>query len=157
MAQTLLKEPYLSALLERIVREFEIDIPSIGSSIGVISKSEVSLNTVLRKTIGEASIRALFGEQFLKNFPSLLDDIYTLDAGMAWLLIRTPPWIPIGASTKAHKARSRLWKATTAYNVALDAALDGNQIDPSWGDMQDVSEVVRMSHELYRRKLSLTL
>jgi len=43
---------------------------------------------------------------------------------------------------------------TDSQQEALDAIVDGKPVDPTWGDLDDVSEFIMKRHELFRSKKS---
>lgn len=100
--------------------------------------------------LGHSSVPAFFGRALLDKYPTLLHDVYDLDKGMYFFLAGLPAWTPWPTAARAHTARFRLWQALDDHQRALDASAEGNSVDPSWGDLDDVSELVLKRNKLFR-------
>jgi cytochrome P450 len=168
-ARTLMKEPYLGNMLKRTIRGLEENIPQMVSFMDspidqqpwerranatLISPSEVGINlmSVMRDMMGHVSVPALFGRAYLENYPDILHDVYDMDYGMMWFLMGLPRWTPIPSATKAHLARARVSQSLNAFHRALDSVADGKATDSSWGDLDDVSELIMKRHALCKEK-----
>jgi len=99
--------------------------------------------SLMRDMMGYASVPALFGKAYMENYPDILHDVYDMDAGLYYFLIGFPRWTPWPAVTRAHLARARVWESLNAYHRALDASTDGKPVELSWGDLDDVSELIK--------------
>lgn len=73
-----------------------------------------------------------------------------MDKGVYFFLAGMPAWTPWPTSTRAHTARFRLWQALDDQQRALDARSGGKPVDPTWGDLEDVSELILMRNKLFR-------
>jgi hypothetical protein len=51
---------------------------------------------------------------------------------------------------KAHVGRYKAWEALDDLQRALDALADGNPIDPSWGELDDVSDFIMERHAIFK-------
>jgi hypothetical protein len=164
-----MKEPHLSNVLKGTIRRLEENIPQMISFMDseidqqpwecfakatYISDSETELDfmSLLRDMMGHASVPALFGHALMEKYPELLHDIYDMDTGMHFFLMGLPAWTPWPGVTKAHMARARLWQALDDHQRALDATVDGERVDPSWGDLDDVSEFIMKRHAVFKSK-----
>src|SRR6187402_152900 len=103
------------------------------------SETEVNLMSLVRDMMGYASVPAIFGRALLDKFPSILHDVYNMDAGIYYFLMRLPPWTPWPGVIQAHMARFNVWQCLDEHQQALDSAMDGKLNDSSWGDLDDVS------------------
>jgi hypothetical protein len=173
MLSSLMKEPELSSMLKPTIRYLEENIPQMITFIDTeidlqpwerlsntkyISDDEVEINLMflMRDLLGHASVPAMFGRGLLDKYPTLLHDVYDMDEGMIFFLMGLPPWIPWPGVFKAHMARRRLWHALDDHQRALDALADGEDVDYSWGDLDDVSEFIMKRHELFKSESSRT-
>lgn len=164
-----MQEPHLSDMLKRTIRGLEENIPQMISFMdGEIdqqpwerfakatyisdSETELDFTALLRDMMGHASVPALFGHALMEKYPDLLHDIYDMDAGMHFFLMGLPAWTPWPGVINAHLARARLWQALDDHQRALDATVDGKHVDPTWGDLDDVSEFIRKRHAAFKSK-----
>lgn len=119
------------------------------------SITELNLMPLMRDMMGNASIPGMFGRGILEKYPSLLHDIYEMDAGFTYFLIGLPAWTPWPSVLKAHQARHRVHTAVDDHQKALDAMGEGKHVDATWGDLEDVSELISKRNALYRSEFSL--
>jgi hypothetical protein len=169
-----MKEPHLSKMLKATIRNFETNIPQMISYIDTEidlqpwermasprfvsdTEAEINLMSLLRDLMGHASIPAMFGRAILEKYPDLLQDIYEMDKGMMFFLIGLPPWFPWPGVLKAHMARMRIWEALDDQQEAMDAAVDGKDVDYMWGDLDDVSDFIWKRHAMFKSKLTANL
>ena len=110
---------------------------------GKLGDAEVEVNffhLVTRWTYWCAT-PAIFGQVFLDQNPSVMDDLFVFDEEFPSFLAGLPPF-----NTKLIRARSALHRskeAIKAWYAAFDAVEDGRDPGPGWGDMQDINELVR--------------
>jgi hypothetical protein len=111
---------------------------------------EINLMSFMRDMMGHVAIPALFGHAFFENFPHILEDVYEMDCGMQYLLLGLPRWIPIPTASKAGRARANIWRTTTIFHKALDAYVENRNVDTKWDDMDDVSELIKRRHAIFK-------
>jgi hypothetical protein len=116
------------------------------------SETEINLMSLMRDMLGHASVPALFGRAILEKYPELLHDIYDLDSGIYFFLMGLPAWTPWPGVMKAHLGRYKTWEAMDDFERALDALADARPVDPSWGELDDVSGFIQERHKLYKGK-----
>ena len=104
--------------------------------------------------MGHASVPAFFGRALMEKYPDLLQAVYDFDAGFKFFLMGLPVWTPWPGVMKAHLGRSRLWEALDDLHRALDAQADGQPVDSSWGDLDDVSDIIMERHTIFKSKSS---
>ncbi|KAM0144146.1 hypothetical protein ACHAO1_000425 [Botrytis cinerea] len=167
----LMKEPHLSSMLDKTLRNLEGLIPQMVSFMDseidqhpwekwanaeYISNNEmeVDLMALVRDILGHASVPSLFGREFLDNNPHVLHDIYEMDRGMMYFIMGLPWFTPWPAVARAYYSRSQIQQSMTKFQEALDATVDGKQVDSSYGDLDDVSEFILKRHELFRSKIA---
>lgn len=166
-----MKEPHLSSMLDKTLRNLEGLIPQMVSFMDseidqhpwekwanaeYISNNEmeVDLMALVRDILGHASVPSLFGREFLDNNPHVLHDIYEMDRGMMYFIMGLPWFTPWPAVARAYYSRSQIQQSMTKFQEALDATVDGKQVDSSYGDLDDVSEFILKRHELFRSKIA---
>ena len=165
----LMKEPYLSQLLEPTIRNLEENIPQMISftdseidqqpwerwaktSCISDSESEVNLMSLTRDMMGHASVPAFWGRALMEKYPNLLHDVYDLDSGFYFFLMGLPAWTPWPGVMKAYVGRYQAREALDDLQQALDALADGKPIDPSWGELDDVSGFIMDRHTIFKSK-----
>lgn len=163
----LMKQPYLNQMLKPTIRNLEDNIPQMISFIDTEldlqpwerwamtsyisdSEAEVNLMSLMRDMLGHASIPAIFGSAIMEKYPSLLHDVYDLDGGFHFFLMSLPAWTPWPGVMKAHVGRYKAWEALDDLQRALDAQADGNPIDPSWGELDDISDFIMERHAIFK-------
>ena len=164
-----MREPLLGNLIERTIRNLEDNIPQMISFIDTeidlqpwersakarflsSSESEINLMSLLRDMLSYASVPAMFGRALLEKCPGILHDVYEMDRGMMYFLMGLPPWTPWPSVMKAHLARARVWQCLDDHQRALDASVDGRSVDSTWGDLDDVSDIIMKRHALFKGK-----
>lgn len=125
-------------------------------------ETELNLQSLIRSMMGHVLVPAVFGYSLLEKHPSILQDMYDMDLGRNYLLRNLPPWTPWPGVVKAHIARSKVWTSLDDVQRILDASVNSMSggADSTWGDLEDVSLLVRKRHEVYRGQdhtLSLSL
>jgi len=118
-------------------------------------ETEINLCGMMRDLVGHTSVPAMFGSALMEKYPDILHDTYKFDDGMYYLLAGLPQWTPWPPVFSAHMARNKLWEALDDQQRALDALAEGQPIDYSWGELDDVSEFIMKRNEVYRSKISL--
>ncbi|KAL2067855.1 hypothetical protein VTL71DRAFT_15953 [Oculimacula yallundae] len=163
----ILSSPESTQILKSTISNLERNIPQMISFISTpidhqpwehsaqpsfISPTETSLNLIslLRSVTGHALLPAVFGHALLEKHPSVLQDVFEVDAGRQHLLKKLPPWTPWPGVVKAHMARFRVWRCLDELQKVLDATVEGMGGDASWGDLEDVSEFVWKRNGVYR-------
>jgi hypothetical protein len=169
-----MREPALGKLTQALVKNLEHNIPEMISFLDgdidlqpwerradatFISKTETEINlmSLVRDMMGNASVPALFGRALFEKYPDILYDIYDMDKGMYFFLMGLPSWFPWPGVMKAHLARLRVWQCMDDHQRVMDATALGQPVDSSWGDLDDVSDLILKRNELYRGKLYISL
>ncbi|RDW89386.1 cytochrome P450-6 [Coleophoma cylindrospora] len=167
LVKYLMREPYLGIMLKATITGIEAKVPQMISFMEspidqeswerwadaeYISSTETEINlmALMRDMMGQVSVPAMYGRNFLEQNPEILHDLYAMDLGMPYFLAGLPRWTPIPAVTRAHMARSRVWWSLIEYHKALDAYVDGQPLDSSWGDLEDVSALTMARHKLFK-------
>jgi hypothetical protein len=163
----MMREPQISTMVNVVTRNLNQNIPQMISFVAedidlhpwerwananYISDSETELDlmALVRDMLGHASVPAIFGSSLMEKYPELLHDVYAMDYGMYYLLMGLPALTPWPGVAQAHMARFRVWEALDDQQRALDAVAEGKPIDPSWGELDDVSELLLKRNAFYR-------
>lgn len=169
-----MQEPHLSNILKSTIRNLQENVPQMISFMSseidqhpwersadatYISNSEMEVNfmDLLRDMLGLASISAIFGRGLIEKYPNILEDIRQMDAGISYFLMGMPAWVPWAPSSRAFLARRRVWRGLDGLQEALDAIACHKHFDSSWGDLDDVSELILKRHAIYKGKKSSSL
>lgn len=104
------------------------------------STVEVTLFPLIRNFTAYIASPALMGTAFMKNHPSCISDLWTMDAALPFFITKIPSWLPIPTLKRAHAARARLHAAMIDFFTALERSLDGKEPEMRWKDLSDVSE-----------------
>jgi hypothetical protein len=86
----------------------------------------------------------------LEKYPHLLHNIYDLDSGINFFLMGLPAWMPWLGVMKAHIGRYNAGQALDDFQRALDALANGEAVDSSWGEPDDVSDFIMERHAIYK-------
>ncbi|KAK7227927.1 hypothetical protein V2G26_000097 [Clonostachys chloroleuca] len=110
---------------------------------------EVDLDAVLKDFGGHTSIPMLYGQDFLKRHPTLLDDFWLFDAfALPFKALGIPEWVPIRPYQKALAARCRLQDALIGLYRRIDQYENGTPIDYD-AKMGDIGQVAIDRHRLF--------
>lgn len=170
-------EPTLSNIMDKTVSEVRAHVSDFvtfnsspadqmdwevlaGAEVGEDSKGEsfveVDLNKIVANFIGRTKNTALFGTDFVENFPDIWGPFEPFDAGFKELISQVPSWIPLRARQRAIEARRKILKYTREFNEAMDKYLDGEDPGVRWQDMDNVSEIMKERAKVYRKlKMSM--
>lgn len=102
--------------------------------------AEVSLNPLMRDFTSDIMARVFLGKDFMKNNPSVVKDLWTLDDKIISFMAQAPTWLP--NMRAATEARERLLNALIEFHEAYTLYLEGKDPGSKWGDMSDVSTVI---------------
>lgn len=105
-----------------------------------VKAAEIDLFPLIRDAVGHCAVPAIMGEQFLKDYPSILEDLFMFDDVFLPLVSGLPPWAPIPSIRRGVKARDRVTGDLLAWTEKFRESLKGNS---SGVDFDDVSEVMR--------------
>lgn len=170
-------EPTLSNIMDKTVSEVKAHVADFvtfnsapadqmdweslaGAEVGEDSKGEafveVDLSKIVANFIGRTKNTALFGTDFMENFPDIWGPFEPFDAGFRTLISQVPSWIPMRARQRALAARRKILKYTREFNEAMDKYLDGEDPGVRWQDMDNVSEIMKERAKVYR-KLNMSM
>ncbi|PWY65313.1 cytochrome P450 [Aspergillus heteromorphus CBS 117.55] len=158
----LMREPFLSEGTTAATRLIEREVPNLvtncqsivdqtlwerGSQAEVVEGEgalacEVNLFALIRRFVGHITTAIFMGESLVEVYPTLLEDVFTLDNQFVPLSMGIPRLAHPGVSA-AHASRKKLLAALTAYHHAFVLWDDG--IDPGlkFRDLDDISGPVK--------------
>lgn len=163
----------MSTILQTTVKNLQRNIPQMISFISTpidlqpwehhaqaqfisASETELNLSSLIRNMMGHSLIPSVFGHALLEKHPNVLHDMFEMDLGRNYLPKKLPPWTPWPGVVKAYLARSKVWGALDDHQKVLDAMVEGMGADSTWGDLEDVSEVIWKRNEVYRGMFTLS-
>jgi hypothetical protein len=120
-------------------REANVEILSSGKGDEPFI-AEASLFPLLRFFVGDIATGALFGQDFMRNNPNILLDLFEMDTQFNLFLAGAPSWFPGMAGPV--RARERIVEAIDQHHRALFKYLEGQDPGDQWQDMSDVSSVI---------------
>ena len=125
-----------------------VDMPRWERTAGVevtpSSKSltaEANLFHLIRDFVGDMTTAVLMGNDFATNYPDCVADVWTADPAMIPLMLGVPEWFP--SMHASVRARNRLIDAVTEHHTAYIKYTRGEDPGMKWGNMDDVSTVIR--------------
>lgn len=109
---------------------------------------EVDLFYLVTRWAYSCSTPTIFGQAFVEQCPNAMDDVFVFDDQFPMMITGLPPFTR--KMSRARTARNRLLNAMKQWSQALQAVEDGKNPGAGWGDMNDVSELVKMLHRTWR-------
>lgn len=107
---------------------------------GCVEAAEVDLFPLIRDAIGHCANPAVMGKQFLKDYPTILEDLWAFDDAFLPLVSGIPAWAPIPCIRRSVKARDRIIQNLLSWASDYRRSFAG---DLTGKDFSDVSEVMR--------------
>ncbi|KAL2845448.1 cytochrome P450 [Aspergillus pseudoustus] len=115
---------------------------------------EVDFFELIRYFVGTTTTTSIFGQAILETFPTLLNDIWSIDNQFATLSMGPPRWLT-PAISRAYVARDRLLDILTVFHHAILLWDEGKDIPMEFRDLRDLEDVsepikkrVRMAKDL---------
>ncbi|CAM1509043.1 Fc.00g027820.m01.CDS01 [Cosmosporella sp. VM-42] len=117
---------------------------------------EADLMNLTRNFVVKPAAAAIFGTDFVENFPEIWPFLWTFDEGFATLALNPPIWLPWPRAQKARNARRKLEDFMYEFHTAMEKDMNGDDPGPRWYDLHNVSSLVKSRTEVFRKhKLSL--
>ncbi|KAH0538614.1 hypothetical protein FGG08_004815 [Glutinoglossum americanum] len=111
---------------------------------------EANFFPLLRNFMGHIATPLLMGQDFMDNYPEVLQDIWDLDYGLTYLIAGIPRWVPIPSLGRALRARERLNRKIADFHSAMDLAEDSKDPGSEWRDFSDISDALKDRYRLWR-------
>lgn len=115
---------------------------------GSATAAAVSFFPLIESYVGEISITALLGRNFLENNPGFLDDLYLWNWKGTSFMKRIPLFLPQMSGPAA--ARDRVLRSLRRFRDILTPSIPFNNPGSDWGDLTDVSPII--NERINRRK-----
>ncbi|KHO02108.1 cytochrome P450 [Metarhizium album ARSEF 1941] len=112
---------------------------------------EADLMSLVRNFVAKTANPALFGTDFVENFPEFWDLLWMLDDGFLSLATGVPAWVPWPKMQRAKVARRKLIARGREFEEAMDKYLDGEDPGSKWQDMDNVSTFVKSRIGVFRK------
>ncbi|EFY92536.1 cytochrome P450 [Metarhizium acridum CQMa 102] len=113
---------------------------------------EADLMSLVRNFVAKTANPALFGTDFVENFPDFWDLLWLLDDGFLALATGLPGWIPWPKMQRAKAARRRMIAKAREFEEAMDKYLDGEDPGIKWQDMDNASTFIKSRISLFRQR-----
>ncbi|EAA62318.1 hypothetical protein AN5137.2 [Aspergillus nidulans FGSC A4] len=101
---------------------------------------EVDFFALIRYFVGTVTTTSLFGQAILDTFPTLLQDVWSVDDQFATLSMGPPRYLTPGISA-AYMARDRLLDALAIFHQALLLWDEGKDLGMEFRDLRDLEDV----------------
>jgi hypothetical protein len=132
-------------------RESDADVMRSLKDTGEVDLAvEANLFSLLRNFMGHLATPSLMGQDFMDNYPEVLQDIWDLDYGFLYLIAGIPRWVPIPTLGRALRAQNKLNRKIAEFHRAMDLAEGGGDPGSEWRDFSDVSDVIKGRHRVWR-------
>lgn len=112
---------------------------------------EASLFPLIRDFVAFTANPSIMGSDFLQNFPTFFDDIWTLDSGFIMLAAGLPRWAPIPTLTRAHIARRDNLKRLEEFHENLQKHHRGEPVESKWSSLDDVGTLLKARMQVYEK------
>ncbi|KAK5995489.1 Cytochrome P450 monooxygenase -like protein [Cladobotryum mycophilum] len=112
---------------------------------------EADFMELIRNFVAHTASPAIFGTDFVENFPDVFKWIWTFDKGFVMLAAGVPTWVPLPRLQRGKQARRRIQDYMYEFNQALEKHMDGQDPGPRWQDLDNVGRVVKGRAEEYRK------
>nr|POE56792.1 cholesterol 7-alpha-monooxygenase [Quercus suber] len=112
---------------------------------------EASLLPLVRDFSAHVATPSLIGSDFLQNYPDFFYELRTFELGFWLLAAGLPRWTPIPSLTRAHIARRNLIRMLSAFHMAMEKEVDGEDPGPDWQYLESVHELVKARLVVYRK------
>ncbi|KAG6005351.1 hypothetical protein E4U21_000202 [Claviceps maximensis] len=113
---------------------------------------QADLMSLTRNFVAATANPALFGTNFVDNFPDFWELLWMFDDGMVLLAANMPAWIPWPRLQRAKLARRRMLARTLEFEIAMDKYLRGEDPGIKWQDLDNVSTYVKTRIDLFRNR-----
>ena len=112
---------------------------------------EADLMLLTRTFVSATASPALWGSNFVENFPDIWEPFWEFDNAFTALAANVPFWVPWPAVQKGRAARRKLLAAMCEFHEALEKWSAGTE-DPGveWQDLDDMSRLVKWRLAKYR-------
>ncbi|KAL7787438.1 cytochrome P450 [Trichoderma ceciliae] len=115
------------------------------------TSTEVDLMELIRNFVAVTAIPAIYGTDFVQNFPELWKWLWTYNESFVLLAMGVPGWVPWPRLQRGKLARRRILADLYEFNEAMEKHMNGEETDPKWQNLDNVSKLVKGRIELFRQ------
>lgn len=112
---------------------------------------EADLVGLIRNFLVRPTTTAVFGTDFVENFPEIWPFFWILDESFVTLALDLPIWLPWPRAQKARLAVRRLLDYLYEFHQEMDKHLSGQETAPKWQDLDNVSQLVKSRAQIFRK------
>ncbi|RFU78993.1 cytochrome p450 [Trichoderma arundinaceum] len=127
----------------------DVDVIEGGTKGGPFT--EVDLMELTRNFVATTVIPSIYGTDFVENFPELWKWMWIYNESFVLLATGVPAWVPWPRLQRGKLARRRILTYLYEFNEAVEKHMNGEEIDPKWQNLDNVSKLVKGRIELYRQ------
>lgn len=112
---------------------------------------EADLMELVRNFVAKTASPALFGTDFVENFPDIWQFLWVFDRAFLLLAAGVPAWVPWPRLQSAKLARRKILAYTEEFGEALEKHLNGEDPGARWQDLDNVSRLVKGRAEQFSK------
>lgn len=127
----------------------DVDVVEDNAKEGPIT--QVDLMELTRNFVATTVVPAIYGTDFVENFPEMWKWVWIYNESFVLLATGVPTWLPLPRLQRGKLARRRLLAYLYEFNEAMEKHIDGEEIDPKWQNLDNVSELVKGRIALFRQ------
>lgn len=113
---------------------------------------EVDWMKLVSNYMGRITTTALFGTDFVYNFPDIWGHLETFDKGFKDLTTEKPWWMRQPMRQPALKARKKMLEYMREFSEALGKHVRGRDAGVKWQDLENVNEVVKLRYDVFTKQ-----
>lgn len=118
---------------------------------------EADLFELVRNFVAFTASDAVFGTDFVENFPEFWQALWRFDAGFAALALDLPSLVPINSAIGARRARGVLFRCLDELEAALETHRTGGYPGPQWADLDNAGALLQRRLDGAYRRHGLTV
>jgi cytochrome P450 len=113
---------------------------------------EADLRELTRSFVARVATPSVFGTDFCDNFPDFAQYIWILDQHFVLLASGLPAWVPYRPLQLGRAAKRKLLAYLEEYHTELEKVANGEDPDPKWENLDNVSSFMKARLELFRKE-----
>lgn len=127
----------------------DVDVIEENGKEGPIN--QVDLTELTRNFVAITVIPAIYGTDFVENFADIWKWLWIYNESFVLLATGVPGWVPWPRLQRGKLARRRVLSMLYEFNEAMDRHLNGEENDPKWQNLDNVSKLVKGRIELFKQ------
>ncbi|KAK0384526.1 hypothetical protein NLU13_8612 [Sarocladium strictum] len=113
---------------------------------------EVDLKELTMAFVARVTTPSIFGTDFCDNFPDFTQHLWRLEQHFALLASNLSAGVPYRGLQLARGARRKLLAYLEEYHTELEKAASGEDNDPKWDNLDNVSSYMKARQALFRKE-----